>query len=82
MRDVPNLGSLLALAAVLALCACAQPTQEQILASGWAVAPPSSGAVVYCYRTLATPDCRLEPEPGQEGRLVSYNGNDYGSPPR
>ena len=75
-------GLWLGLAAMLALAACARPTQEEILASGWSVPPPSLAGVVYCYRTLAAPDCRREPEPGQEDRLISYNGNDYGSPPR
>ncbi|HLF59163.1 MAG TPA: hypothetical protein VI732_05990 [Alphaproteobacteria bacterium] len=79
--------SLMALALGVAACgnpfAGAQPTHNEILASGWVapVAAPRPG-VIYCYRTLASPDCRKSPEPGQEDRLVSYDGGDYGSPPR
>ncbi len=77
------------LAALLALSACGNPfadsapTQNQILASGWTTPVVASRpGVIYCYRTLAAPDCRTSPEPGQEDRLVSHNGNDLGSPPR
>jgi hypothetical protein len=77
------------LAAALAVAACSnpyaedQPTRAEIISGGWVgptARPPS--AVIYCYRTLATPDCRKTPEPGQEDRLVSYDGGDYASPPQ
>jgi len=89
MRELHCLQYSVWLAGLLALAGCgnpfasAAPTQNQILASGWtAPAPAPRQSVIYCYRTLAAPDCRTSPEPGQEDRLVSYNGNDFASPPR
>lgn len=78
------------LAPLLAVAACGNPfggyapTQEQILARGWTTPPASARArgVIYCYRTLADADCFASPQPGQENRLVSYNGDALGSPPR
>lgn len=63
----------------------AQPTRSEIVTGGWVglgTAPPP--AIIYCYNTLArhSVDCRHEPESGQDDRLVSYNGGNYGSPPR
>jgi len=61
----------------------ARPTRNEIVTASWVglgTAPPP--ATIYCYRTLATPDCRHEPEPGQEDHLVSYDGGNYGSPQR
>lgn len=78
------------LTSVFALAACGNPlgayapTQEEILTRGWTTPPASAGArgYIYCYRTLAEPDCFTAPEPGQENRLVSYDGGALGSPPR
>jgi len=75
---------------LLALAACGNPfsgyapTQEQILARGWTTLPATADArgTIYCYRTLAVPDCFNAPQAGQENRLVSYNGDALGSPPR
>jgi len=83
------LGRSLLLAMALAVAACgnpfagAQPTRDEIVSGGW-VGPEmvAQRGVIYCYRTLATAYCRKSPEPGQEDRLVSYDGDDYGSPPR
>ena len=74
----------------LALAACGNPfggyapTQEQILARGWTTLPASAQprGYIYCYRTLAEADCFDSPQPGQENRLVSYNGDALASPPR
>ena len=76
-------------AAALTVAGCSnpyasyRPTRAEIVADGW-VGPtaPLPTAVIYCYRTLARPYCRRVPEPGQEDRLVSYDGGDYASPPR
>ena len=75
---------------LLALAACGNPfggyapTQEQILAQGWTTVPTSAmpRGYIYCYRTLADADCFHEPQPGQENRLVSYDGGNLASPPR
>ena len=74
---------------LLALAACgnplygAQQTRSEIIADRIAVAEnPAQAPVIYCYRTLAAPDCRTTPEPGQESRLISYDGGNYSSPPR
>lgn len=75
---------------LLTLAACGNPfggyapTQEQILTRGWTTPPASAEArgFIYCYRTLADADCYAAPEPGQENRLLSYNGDALGSPPR
>ena len=59
------------------------PTRSQIVAGGWVgPTPMRTQGTIYCYRTLAVPDCRTTPEPGQEDRLVSNDGNNYASPPR
>lgn len=75
----------LAAAALLALlAACANPWQafapsyEEIVSAGWigpeaALAP----APIYCYATLAEPDCFRSPQPGETNRLVGY----FGPPP-
>ncbi|MBW7849979.1 MAG: hypothetical protein H3C38_05740 [Rhodospirillales bacterium] len=34
-------------------------------------------APIYCYRTLAAPDCYAQPQPGEAHRLIGY----YGPPP-
>ena len=76
--------------ALLALAACGNPfagyapTQEQILSRGWTTLPATADArgTIYCYRTLAQADCFSTPQAGQENRLVSYNGDALGSPPR
>lgn len=33
-----------------------------------------TGEPLYCYGTLADPDCYAEPQPGWEGRLIGYYG--------
>jgi hypothetical protein len=48
------------LLATIALASCADP--EPWLAER---------GVVYCYRTIADPDCYREPLPGAEGRLIA-----------
>lgn len=34
----------------------------------------ATNSAVYCYRTLAKPDCFAEPQSGAENRLISYYG--------
>jgi hypothetical protein len=50
---------LLLAAMVLASCASPEPL--------WVAEP----GVVYCYRTLAAPDCYRHSLPGAEGRLIA-----------
>ncbi len=63
------------LLALLALGACAdlQPTDSELTARDWA-APGAKRVTapqaIWCYRTIGRPDCRLEPVPGQEHRLI------------
>ncbi len=82
-------GALLTPGLLAMLTACgnplygAQQSRSEIVADRVAVAEnPTPGPVIYCYRTLAVPDCRTTPEPGQENRLISYDGANYSSPPR
>lgn len=44
-------------------------TEAEIAAAEQAAAP-SQAPPVYCYRTLGEVDCRSEPDPSAEGRLV------------
>jgi hypothetical protein len=73
----------LALAAVAAACSNPwrgyAPTYEEIVAAGW-IGPEVAHvpAPLYCYATLAEPDCFPSPQPGEAGRLVGH----YGTPPR
>ncbi len=86
-RLQPN-GCLLLLGLTFAVAACnpfygARQTRSEIVTDGWVgLGTAPTPGVIYCYRTLAAPDCRTAPEPGQEDRLVSYDGGNYGSPPR
>jgi hypothetical protein len=34
----------------------------------------SADGPIYCYGTLAAPDCYAAPQPGWEGRLIGYYG--------
>jgi hypothetical protein len=45
-------------------------TQERMLADGWIKAPHQHSARIYCYRTLADPDCHTKPVRGQSLRLT------------
>jgi hypothetical protein len=83
MTSTRRIACLTVFAAALVISACTGPSHEAILAKDW-VAPQFVPArtSIYCYRTLAAPDCQYKPEPGQENRLVSYDGDDYASPPR
>jgi hypothetical protein len=54
------------------------PSYEEVVGAGWigpevAVTP----APIYCYATLAEPECFRSPQPGEENRLVGY----FGPPP-
>lgn len=74
-----------ALGLAVALAACANPwrgfapTYDDLMAAGW-IGPEVERrpAPLYCYATLAKPDCFASPQPGETGRLVAY----YGPPPR
>lgn len=73
--------ALLALTAGLALAGCAQveklfkPEETAQVEAAPAPTRPS----LYCYRTLAVVDCHPEPRPGDNRRLVGYEG---APPPR
>jgi hypothetical protein len=90
MRRFPGLetaGRVSAVALVgLALVACANPfaddspTFDDILANGW-LAPANADqkaslaeSPLYCYGTIGTEDCHIEPLPNEAGRLVGYQG--------
>lgn len=76
------------LAASVMMSACSNPYLERFRAEfGWTKArlteddwlksreiPPLPDAV-YCYKTLAKPNCFKTPKPGQEHRLVSVFEN-------
>ena len=62
----------LAVVLMLAATACSDhmpPPPYEVAVAGW--------DPVYCYRTLADPDCTATPMAGEAGRLVNY----YGPPP-
>lgn len=80
---------LLWLAVPIVLGACGNPfggyapTHAEILDQAWigpevAYTPPP----LYCYRTLAEPECRAAPQPGEEDRLVGSHGGPSGPQPR
>jgi hypothetical protein len=68
MAHCLRLASLIALAS-LAGCGFAGWTDD--------TAPPQAsvtGEPIYCYGTLADPDCYSEPQAGAENRLIGYYG--------
>lgn len=67
--------------AVLALGACAgygpgyAPTENQhFLVTRFGDPVQMTVAPIYCYETLADPDCHAQPLPGREGRLIAWYG--------
>jgi hypothetical protein len=47
-------------------------TEEKMVAKGWLPGRYIPAKPVYCYQTIAQPECFNEPQPGQEARLVGY----------
>ena len=86
IRRILTRGLVLGLLPMLAACPNPfydlQQSHREIMTDRIAVADNPPAPAVYCYRTLAAPDCRTKPEPGQEDRLISYDGGNYSSPPR
>ena len=78
---MPKGGVIAVTALLLLLAGCANPWQgyapsrAQIVAGGW-IGPEVAAvpASLYCYATLAKPDCYPAPQPGQAGRLVGAYG--------
>lgn len=62
--------SMLALAGTASAFSMCQPNQPDMIAY---VEPPT----IYCYETLAKPDCYAQPIPGEYNRMIGY----YGAPP-
>jgi len=73
------------LVAALVLTACNNPfadeapTLNEILNKGWigsglAAEEPANLAPLYCYGTIARADCYDAPLPGQNNRLVGFEG--------
>ncbi len=51
------------------------PGEAALYDHGWVRAEPRAPvAPVYCYATLARPDCHAEPRLDQPGRLIGYFG--------
>ena len=76
------------LAAALVLGACENPylmefkrefgwTQERMLADGWLQAPPAPAQRVWCYETLADPDCFARPQESERERRVTDRQSPY-----
>lgn len=61
--------SMLALAGTASAFSMCQPNQPDMIAY---VEPPA----IYCYHTLAGPDCYAQPLPGEYDRMIGY----YGAP--
>ena len=62
--------SMLALAGTASAFSMCQPNRPDVIAY---VEPPA----IYCYDTLAKPDCYAQPLPGEYNRMIGY----YGAPP-
>jgi hypothetical protein len=62
--------SMLALAGTASAFSMCQPNRPDVIAY---VEPPA----IYCYETLAQPDCYAQPLPGDYNRMIGY----YGAPP-
>jgi hypothetical protein len=63
-------GVLLASAAALSGLGACQPNQPEVVAF-------VEQLPVYCYQTLAKPDCYAQPMPGDFNRMIGF----YGPPP-
>ena len=50
------------------------PTETMVLNADWLINRNASPPAVYCYATLATPECHEWPLRGAETRLVGYYG--------
>jgi hypothetical protein len=59
--------SMLALAGTASAFSMCQPKQPEVIAY---VAPPT----IYCYQTLAKPDCYAQPVPGDYNRMIGFYG--------
>jgi hypothetical protein len=58
---------MLALAGTASAFSMCQPKQPEVIAY---VAPPT----IYCYQTLAKPDCYAQPVPGDYNRMIGFYG--------
>lgn len=59
------------------------PTRAEIVADRIAVGEVAEQpGLIYCYRTLAKPECRSAPEAGEADRLVSHDGGNVVGPAR
>lgn len=46
--------------------------EERMLRHGWLPTRNITPPAIYCYRTLATPECYPAPQDGEELRLIGY----------
>jgi hypothetical protein len=63
----PKALTMLALAGTASAFSMCQPKQPEVVAY---VQPPQ----IYCYETLARPDCYAEPLPDGYGRMIGFYG--------
>ncbi len=47
-------------------------TEERMLRKGWLEPRKFASSAIYCYRTIATPECYRAPQVNQEQRLISF----------
>ncbi|MBK17230.1 MAG: hypothetical protein CMM52_00115 [Rhodospirillaceae bacterium] len=92
MPDVKKSSSIIAVTIVLTtfLIGCSNPyverfrkefgwTEGRMTEDGWLKSREIPPDAIYCYKTLAEPNCFKKPKPGQEHRLVSEYENAFGT---
>ncbi len=47
-------------------------TEERMLRHGWLEPRKYASPAIYCYRTIASPECYRAPQMDQEQRLISF----------
>jgi hypothetical protein len=58
---------------VLTACENILPTDSELTGQNWVTAGQkreADPAFLWCYKTIGRPDCSIEPQPGQEYRLL------------
>ncbi|MGZ0187600.1 MAG: hypothetical protein ACKVH0_06280 [Alphaproteobacteria bacterium] len=70
---MPRLCFLLLASLLLTACEYIRPTDSELTSQNWSAAGQkreADPAFLWCYKTLGRPDCSIEPQPGQEYRLL------------